>query len=145
MFLPASYGVGLAESDTSPVDISPAAAPTGPSWQVYGRSAGSVEKPCELFYMDTSVTNARFELLITNAGLLAKSYRYLLLVAVIQKKDEAGQWQRVHDDLLLSLGNASTAFTLENPGSYRIRVESGSYYCITTSGELSPRFYLLAH
>ncbi len=57
-----------------------------------------------------------------------------------------GQWAQVaNESPYLTLKNGSVSFSLEGYARYKITIDGGCFYCLTTSttgGSISPNFYL---
>lgn len=150
-----AYGIsnGISEHDT--IHIEAAEPSTVPSTALFGRAISGVT-PGDLFYIDATA-NARditVNLYLTNANELTPYLRYLILKVGIYSESSDGQWQKVSlwngkpvPDTFITLRNSPVSLILAGYTRYKVTVDSGSLYCISTNtngGSLSPQFYLTA-
>ena len=154
---PVAYGYEAsgAPAAREPVEITVAEASAAPCMTVFGQAISGV-KPGDLFYIDASNQPADFRatLYITNADELVHSYRYLTLNVGIYARDGSGGWEKALRkdggaiaDNFITLQNGHVRFELAGCASYKLTLDSGSVYCMTTGargGSVSPRFYLEA-
>ena len=154
---PVAYAYSYQGEMVSPgaVQIEAADASVAPSAMAFGKAIGGVV-PGDIFYIDATDSAADFTLTLhlTNADELSRCYRYFILKVVTYVEDAAGKWVRASGgenqpipDIYLTLKNGNVSFSLHGYGRYKIAVDGGSFYCMTTSangGSLSPAFYLTA-
>jgi len=139
-----------------PVRIEVAEPSAAPSWSAFGKAIGGVTTPTDLFYIDATENTAdiTLTLYLTNTLELSHCYRYLILKVKVYAKSNIGDWQEAsmsNEDLIpdtfITLHNGQVSFTLSGYAEYKVTIDRGSFYCITTStdrGSLSPEFYLEA-
>ena len=125
-----------------------------PSRSVFGRAIGGIATPVDLFYIDATENAADIPvtLYLTNTQELSRCYRYLILKVSVFVEGDAGEWKKVSrdngeviSDTFITLHDAQVIFILPGYAKHKITIESGSFYCVTTStdaGSPSPRFYL---
>jgi len=152
---PVAYGhdVSGAETNQETVRIEVAEASAKPTMAVFGRYIGGVEAG-DLFYIDATDNPADIQVImhITNTSELIHNYRYLTLKIGIYVENSAGEWEKPTagngepiPDTFITLRNGQVSFTLAGYAKYKVTIDSGSFYCITTNtdgGSLSPNFYL---
>ncbi len=127
-----------------------------PSWSAFGKATGGVTTPTDLFYIDATGNTADIQtiLYLVNAQELSYCYRYLILKVKVYVKNDIGAWQEASmsnggliPDTFITLHNGQVSFTLPGYAEYKVTINRGSFYCITTNtdrGSLSPEFYLEA-
>lgn len=146
-----SYDGDMAGQEAVRIEI--AEASTLPNWTAFGKAIGGVT-PGDLFYIDVADNPADIQvtLYITNTQKLISHYRYLILKVGIYTESAGGEWEQtsmVNGELVpetfITLRNGQVSFTLPGLAKYKITIDSGSFYCITTNNDnssLSPQFYL---
>lgn len=124
-----------------------------PTWTAFGKAIGGAT-PGDLFYIDATDNPADIAatLYITNANELTGHYRSLILKVGLYTENAAGEWEEASlgngepiPDTFITMYNGQVSFTLPGLAKYKITIDSGGFYCITTStdkGSLSPQFYL---
>lgn len=124
-----------------------------PTWTAFGRAIGSVT-PGDLFYIDATDNPADIvtTLYITNAQELVGCYRNLILRVGVYTEGVGGEWEKASlsngepvPETFITMRNGQVSFTLSGLTEYKITIDGGSFYCITTStgsSSLSPQFYL---
>ncbi|MFC1869698.1 hypothetical protein ACFLYE_00330 [Chloroflexota bacterium] len=135
------------------VQIRAAEASAAPGGKVFGRAIGSIT-PGDLFYVDATRSPADIlaTMHLTNTQELYRSYRYLILQVGVYVESGSGEWGRASwaggeliPDTFLTLQTGKVSFSLAGYANYRVAIDKGSFYCLTTSadgGSLSPQFYL---
>lgn len=135
-----------------PVEVTAAADFAAPQCNVYGRALGSVT-PGDIFYIkanERSIDNL-VTLYITNTDELSLCYRYLTLEVGIYVDTGEDQWRRLDEAdglpaTFITLRNGLVSFYLPGLAEYKIMIDGGCFYCLTTSGStggsLAPEFYL---
>lgn len=133
------------------VKVTVAESKAAPHGTVFSKTTGSVT-PGDFFYIDATggTNNIAVTLYITNAAEVSRSLRYLILKVGVYVEPVAGEWQKASaangepiPDTFITLENGTVSFTLASPASYKITIDSGSYYCPTTrAGVASPQFNL---
>jgi len=142
---PVAYAYGTVSAPEPPVQITVAEAT--PSMTPFGKAIGSI-KPGDLYYVDASNSPADIgvNLYLTNAAELVHHYRYMILKVGVYVQNNAGGWETLSlPDTYLTMHNGGVSFRLQGYARYRITLDGGSFYCLTTEGEndnLCPRFYL---
>lgn len=123
---------------------------------VFGRAIGGITTPGDLFYIDATENAISFRttLYLTNTQELSYYYRYLILKVGVYVRSNAGEWKKAYQsngelipDTFITLRNGRVSFILTGYTKYKITIDRGSFYCITTntdSSSLSPQFYLEA-
>jgi hypothetical protein len=151
-----SYAYGTSQgAGNKPVHVEAAEPSVAPSATVFGKAIGGVT-PGDLFYIDAT-DNARdisVSLYITNSPELTPYFRYLILEVGIYFEDSDGQWRRALlqngepvPNTYITLRNSPLSLVLTGYTRYKVAVDSGSFYCLTShinGGKLSPQFYLVA-
>ena len=146
-----AYGISDGMSGDKTVHVEAAEPPKAPSATFYGRAIGDVA-PGDLFYIDNSdnAQDIAVKLYITNAHELTHYLRYLILEVGIYFEGSDGRWQKASSwksqpvpDTFITLRNSPVSFILPGYTKYKVSVDDGSFYCLTTSGGISPQqFYL---
>ena len=125
-----------------------------PTWTAFRRTIGGVTTPGDLFYIDATQNAADISvnLYITNTHELSHCYRYLILRVGVYSQSEAGGWEKAYQangepvtDVFITLRDVRVSLSLPGCTKYKITIDSGSFYCITTNtdrGSLDPQFYL---
>jgi hypothetical protein len=118
-----------------------------PSWSPSANSTGSITAG-DLYIVDltdfTSGEDKRLTLYLNNPDKLSKAYSYLnMSIAVYKLSGDPLAWSvDPIDDTYLTLTNGYISFDLEGGYEYSISVDSGSYYCMTTTDvTLDPSFF----
>lgn len=136
-----------------PIRIETAEPSAAPSAVAFGRAISGVN-PGDLFYIDAtdSVADIMATLHITNAEELSRCYRYFILEVGVYVEGEAGEWERASGydgqpvpETFINLRNGNVGFSLYGYTRYKITIDGGSFYCMTTDadgGNVSPNFYL---
>jgi len=136
-----------------PIQIETAEPSAAPSAVAFGRAISGVN-PGDLFYIDAtdSVADITATLHITNAEELSRCYRYFILEVGVYVEGEAGEWERASGydgqpvpETFINLRNGNVSFSLYGYTRYKITIDGGSFYCMTTDadgGSVSPNFYL---
>lgn len=144
-------GDALAGQDGVPVEVVEVSAQA--TWTAFGKAIGGVT-PGDLFYIDATDNPAPIvvTLYITNAQELKHCYRYLILKVGVYAGSNTGEWEKASTgngesipETFITLRNGQVSFTLPGLAKYKVTIDSGSFYCATTSsdsGSLSPQFYL---
>jgi len=136
------------------VQIEAASPEATPLWQAFGSSIGGVTTPGDLFYIDATNNPVpiRLTLHFTNAHELRHCYSYLILEVGVYVEGEAGEWERASfqdggliSDTFITLENGQASLALKGNANYKVTIDGGSFYCITTNqGSPSPKFHLTA-
>ncbi|HEX78242.1 MAG TPA: hypothetical protein G4O03_07560 [Dehalococcoidia bacterium] len=125
-----------------------------PTWSASGKTVGGVTTPGDLFYIDATgyTADIQLTLYLTNAQELVRGYGYLILEVGVYIRNEAGGWEKASGsngepipETFITLRNGQASFTLMGNAEYKVTIDSGCFYSITTDvggGSLSPRFYL---
>lgn len=149
-----NYTNDMAGQDAVRVEVADSS--VAPSWSAFGRAIGGVSTPGDLFYIDAANNAADIvvTLHITNTQELSHCYRYLILKVGVYVEGSAGEWEKASwcngepmPETFITLRNGQVSFTLAGYANYKVTLDGGSFYCITTntdSGSLSPQFYLEA-
>ncbi len=150
-----SYAYGTSNgTGNKTIHIEAADPPKAPSATVFGKAIGGVT-PSDLFYIDAT-DNARdmsVSLYLTNAPELTPYLRYLILEVGVYFEGSDGQWRKALlrngepvPNTYITLRNSPVSLMLTGYTRYKVTVDSGSFYCLTShtnGGNLSPRFYLI--
>jgi len=112
--------------------------------------------PGDLFYINAAADtrDITVNLYLTNANELSPCLRYLIMKVGMYCESSDGQWIKVPprnskytSDTFITLRNSPVSFTLSGGIRYKVTIDSGSFYCLSTStnkGTLSPQFYITA-
>ena len=103
--------------------------------------------------LDSTTRDIAVNLYLTNAAELTPCLKYLILEVGIYEESHDGTWQkaaaggddRLPADAFVTLRSSQLSFVLAGDARYKITIDSGSFYCMTTGtkyGDLSPKFYL---
>ena len=134
-----TYTSGMAQTGAAQIEVAEASA--APSWTVFGKAIGGATAG-DLFYIDADNTanDIVVTLYLTNAHELSRHLRFLVLEVGIYLENSAGQWQRVPpwDGRLppatfITLRHSPLSFTLDGNTKYKITIDAGSFYCMTTN------------
>jgi len=152
---PVAYATGAdVASGQQAVRIDVAEPWAQPSYTAYGGAIGGINNPGDLFYIDATNNSRdiRVTLYLTNAQLLVRYYRYLILDVGIYVETSAGKWERattssgeVVPKTIISMLNGQVSFLLPGNSRYRVAIDSGCFYCgraAADSQSLSPQFSL---
>ena len=152
---PVAYAAGADVASGGEAVIVDAAEPSArPSYTVYGRAIGGVSNPGDLFYIDatSSSSDIKVTLYLTNAQILVRYYRYLILDVGIYVETTAGNWERATASngemvpkTIISMRNGQVSFLLPGNSRYRVTIDSGCFYCGIAGVDsyyLSPQFCL---
>ncbi len=152
---PVAYAAGAdVASGKEAVRIDAAEPSAQPSYTAYGRAIGGVNNPGDLFYIDatSSSPDVKVTLYLTNAHLLVRYYRYLILDVGIYTETSAGKWERATASsgetvpkTIISMRNGQVSFLLPGNFRYRVAIDSGCFYCgaaAADSQSMSPQFCL---
>jgi len=136
------------------VRIEAAESSAEPAWKAYGKAIGGVTTPGTLFYINATGNHPDIDatLYITNSRELFHNYRYLILKVGIYARMNNGEWEKIttvnyqpFPDIFITMQNCQVSFTLAGLAEYKVTIDSGSFYCISTNtsnGSLSPQFYM---
>ena len=142
-----------AEATAQGAIIEVAQASAAPSAIAFERAIGAIT-PGDLFYIDTTGTTADITatLHLTNTQELVHSYRYMTLKTGIYVQTDSGEWGKAATrngelipDTYITLRNGQVSFPLPGYAKYKVAIDSGSFYYISTNadgGGISPQFYL---
>ncbi len=152
---PVAYATGAGGvSGEEAVRVDVAELSARPSYTAFGRAIGGINNPGDLFYVDTTGNSADINvtLYLTNAQLLVRCYRYLILDVGIYVETSAGRWERatasngeVVPKTIISMHNGQVSFLLPGNSRYRVAIDSGCFYCGRAGADsqsLSPQFSL---
>ena len=152
---PVAYATGAdGISGEKAVRIDVAEPSARPSYTAFGRAIGGINNPGDLFYVDATGSSAdiKVTLYLTNAQLLVRCYRYMILDVGIYVETSAGKWERATASggeavpkTILSMRNGQVSFLLPGNSRYRVAIDSGCFYCggvAADSQSLSPQFSL---
>lgn len=152
---PVAYASGAdVISGGKAVSIDVAEPSAKPSYTAYGNAIGGVDNPGDLFYIDAtgSSEDIKVTLYLTNAQILVRYYRYLILEVGLYVETSAGQWERatassgeIVPKTIISMQNGQVSFLLPGNSRYRLAIDSGCFYrggAIADSQSLSPQFSL---
>jgi len=140
----------------SAVQIEVAPASDAPRWSAFGGAIGGVTNPGDLFYINAinCPADILINLRLTNTNELIHCYRYMTLKVGTYVQTDASDWTKAAfgggktvPDTYITLRNGQVNFTLPGCARYRVTIDNGCFYCITTNsdgGSVSPRFYLSA-
>jgi hypothetical protein len=119
-----------------------------------GNAYGSVT-PGDLFYFYAAdgPPDMTASLYLTNAHELAGYLSYLILKVTLYSATRDGQWQPITgpsgspegSEAYLTLRNSPVKFTVHGSTRYKIRIDSGSFYCLPVGAgrdNQPPKFYL---
>jgi len=147
-----AYDDGVDGAET--IQIEAAQASAAPHWNAYGGVIGGVTNPGDLFYIDAigEPVDILVTLHLTNADELIEYYRYLILKVGVYVQTGDEQWEpatggngELIPDTYITMRNGMMSFMLPGYTSYKIAIDSGSFYCIKAANDgsnLSPQFYL---
>lgn len=143
---PIAYAYDNGASAENDVQITVAEAALAPKGTVYNRATGRIV-PGDLYYLDATGRSADISasLTLTNAAELSHRFTYMTLKVGIYGERQSDQWEKVSSqDVLITLQNAQTSFTLGGYAAYKITIDSGSFYCINNKNKdgVSPQLYL---
>ena len=145
-------GDGVVGEETVQIEVAEASA--APSWNVFGKAIGGVDKPGDLFYIDATENTADIvvNLYLTNTDELIHCYAYLTLKVGVYVECNAGEWEKASrwdgepvPDTFITLENGKVSFTLMGYAKYKVTIDGGCFYCIRTEadgGSVSPQFFL---
>ena len=150
-----AYGDSNGASVPAGVRIEAAGRAAAPEATFIGYAFGSIT-PGDLFYIDAtgSRDDMVINLYITNGDELARYLRYLILRVALYSANEDGQWLPApvrfdilkESDTYLTLQNSPAKFTAPGNARYKVRIDSGSYYCLPAGARPDngpPEFYLM--
>ena len=147
-----TYADDMVRHDTVQIEV--AEPPAALTSTVFGKTIGGITTPIDLFYIDTTDNTADITatLYITNTQELCHCYSYLILKVGVYVKSNVGEWKQASrcdgkpiPETFITLRNGQVSFTLAGYANYKVTIDSGCFYCITTNangGSLSPQFYL---
>jgi hypothetical protein len=150
-----AYGTGNGVSGHETVHVEAAEPSKAPRATLFGRAIGSVT-PGDLFYIDAAGNprDITVRLYLTNAHELTPYLRYLILEVGIYSECSDGHWRQASfqkgnpvTDTFITLRNSPITLILAGYTRYKVTIDSGSFYCLTTNtngGNVSPHFYLTA-
>ena len=152
---PAAYAYSYNSEMTGQgvVQIEVAEASVAPSATVFGRGIGGVT-PGDLFYIDTEdyPADIMVALHLTNTQALSHCYRYMTLKVEVYIQTDTNEWVKATwwdggpiPDTYITLFNGQVSFVLPGYAKYKVTIDGGCFYCITTNtdgGSVSPQFYL---
>ena len=133
--------------------IQVAESPAAPSATAFGRGIGGVT-PGDLFYIDStgSTADIMVSLHLTNTQQLIHCYRYMTLEVGVYVQTDANKWEKATlwdgdpiPDTYITMRNGQVSFKLRGYEKYKVAIDTGCFYCITTNterGSISPQFYL---
>jgi hypothetical protein len=149
-----AYGNSHSASAPAGVRVEAAGQAAAPAATFFGHAFGSVT-PGDLFYIDAtgSPHDMAVSLYITNADELTYYLRYLILRVTVHSASEDVQWQPAplrfgslkESDIYLTLQNSPVKFIVPGDARYKVRIDSGSYYCLPAGARRDnerPKFYL---
>jgi hypothetical protein len=149
-----AYGNSNNASALAGVRVEAAGQAAAPEATFLGHAFGSVT-PGDLFYIDAtgSPHDMAVSLYITNADELTRYLRYLILRVTVYAASEDGQWRPAplrfgplkESDIYLTLQNSPVKFIAPGDARYKVRIDSGSYYCLPAGAKRDnerPKFYL---
>lgn len=135
------------------IQIAVAEASVQPTWTAFGKAIGGVT-PGDLFSIGAvdNPADIQVTLYIANARELIGCYRNLILKVGVYAESAGGDWEKAFlssgelvPDTFITLSSGQVSFTLPGLAKYKVTIDGGSFYCITTNsggGSLSPQFYL---
>jgi hypothetical protein len=141
-----AYG-NSSRADAGTISIEVADGTAAPSAVFLGLAYGRVT-PGDLFYIDAAGRQGDIaaSLYITNAPELTHYLRYLILkVSVYSESADGPSPPAPAASTYLTMQNSPVKFDLPGGTKYRVRIDSGSYYCLPAGdghGHEPPLFYL---
>ena len=146
-----SYKGGITGQDAVQIEVAEPA--VAPSWTAFGKAIGGIA-PGDLFYIDAedNAADILVTLHLTNTKEIIRCYRYLILKVGMYARSSTNYWKRAsrgNDELIpdtyITLRNGQVSFALPGYAKYKVTLDGGCFYCITTNtdgGSVSPQFYL---